>query len=159
MTHRPTRISGTGAAALMVGVLLPGLTACSAGIEFTEGTKSPQSTTSADSTRPALSPGTYFDSTCRDGEDVNVTEDDSTLHLDGQCGTVTVTASHAYIELQDVGATTIVGDGNTIHIGTLEQLTVQGSDNYIGFATVTGALVDEGVDNQIDQVAVESKQP
>ncbi|WP_051480464.1 DUF3060 domain-containing protein [Cellulomonas sp. KRMCY2] len=164
MRRRATPGHRSAAVALTALLLLPGLTGCSAGIEPAEAAGSAPTSdgkvpaddpTPGPHARPADTSGPptddsapYISSTCQD-DDLDVTQDDATVLMDGQCATVTIMASGAYLSLDDARSVVVIGDGNTILAGAVGQVTVSGSDNYLSLDTVKGAVTDEGAGNTV----------
>jgi hypothetical protein len=156
--HRPAAV------ALTAALLLPGLAGCSAGIEPAEPagsaptsvgevpvddpTPRPRAQPSDTSSPSTEDSAPYLSSTCQD-DDLDVTQDDATVFMDGQCATVTITASGAYLSLGDATSVVVIGDDNTIMAGVVGKVTVSGSDNYLSLDTVKGAVDDEGVGNTV----------
>lgn len=95
-------------------------------------------------------PTSILNSTC-DGQDLDIDEDGSTTLMDGRCGTVTVSASWAVVNLTDADAVVLVGDNVTLLAADVGEVVVEGSGNVVNVTSSASPVVDRGRLNQVVQ--------
>lgn len=92
-------------------------------------------------------PRLILNSTC-EGQDLDVSKDESTTIMDGDCGEVTVTASRATVNIDAATGITVSGDGNTIIVTRTGAVRVSGSSNIVNWSEGAADPVDTGTGNR-----------